>query len=74
MSERRDDVFKDMGFADQAEFSRMVASVKLSTVGWYEAFRRWQYEDGTRKGLQALLDRQAKAASVGEPPRKDDPP
>jgi hypothetical protein len=57
-----DDVFQDRGFADHAEFSRMVASVQLTTVGWYEAFRRWQFDDGTRKGLQALLDRQAKAA------------
>lgn len=44
----------EKGFKDLAEFHSMVAKVDLGLVGLAN-FRKWQYEDGTKEGLQKLL-------------------
>ena len=52
--------FEDMvragGFASAEEFHRMVSSVRLTSPGDIEAFKRWQREDGTKDGLARLPD------------------
>ena len=45
---------KDAGFADMAEWSRMVARTDLSTPDKIAAFERWKHEDGSKTGLEKL--------------------
>lgn len=46
-----DDIAKALGFANAAEFHRMVASVDIAEPGRAAAFKRWQDEDGSKDGL-----------------------
>lgn len=49
-----DQIAKQLGFADAAEFHRMVSSADLSDPLKVAAFKRWQDDDGTKDGLAAL--------------------
>jgi hypothetical protein len=48
-------VVKDLGFESESEFHRMVSSVDLSTPVKRTAFKDWQHNDGTKKGLMKLV-------------------
>lgn len=50
---------QQLGFTDLDEFNRMVASVDLSTADEQRHFSWWKEHDGTKHGLQMLLDAQA---------------
>lgn len=52
--EMNDEIARQLGFNDAAEFHRMVASVDLSDASKLAAFKRWQEDDGTKDGLAAL--------------------
>lgn len=49
-----DDVVKELGFEDEMDFHRLVASIDLSTVEHREAFKDWQFQDGSKTGLLKL--------------------
>jgi hypothetical protein len=49
-----DETAQSFGFADIAEFNRMIAAVDLSTPEKRAAFKSWQDEDGTKTGLVKL--------------------
>ena len=57
---------KRLGFESSAEFHRLVASVDLSTNACIIAFRRWQYQDGSKDGLVKLATRAAGDAGAAE--------
>ena len=44
-----------LGFADEREFHRMVASADVSTPAKYGRFKYWQDEDGSKAGLEKIL-------------------
>lgn len=50
-----DEIAQRLGFADGAEFHRLVAAVDLSDARKLAAFKRWQDEDGTKDGLVRLM-------------------
>ena len=50
---------KEMGFDSEQEFMEMVASLNTTTVEARDTFKQWQYEDGTKNGLQSLVARYA---------------
>ena len=49
------DVVKEMGFEDEPEFNRLVASVDLSSPKKVQTFHRWKSGDGSKTGLITLL-------------------
>jgi len=51
----KDDV-TDLGFESLEEFSKLVASVNLSTSEKQMEFRKWQFLDGTKEGLLKLIE------------------
>ena len=57
MTETIDEALKKLGFENQEEFSRMVASVDISSMDSLAAFKKWQNEDGTKAGLLALQNK-----------------
>lgn len=52
--EANDGIAESLGFADQAEFHRLVAGADVSTPARLAAFKAWQADDGTKSGLLAL--------------------
>lgn len=50
------EVVIELGFKDEREFHRMVASYDISSEERMEKFRSWQLNDGTRNGLQTLIE------------------
>lgn len=50
-----DEIAREFGFDNAAEFHKMVAAVNLSTYERRAAFTHWQHEDGTKAGLTKLL-------------------
>jgi hypothetical protein len=45
---------RELGFENEKEMHRLVASVDLSTPEKIAAFKKWQFEDGTKDGLIKL--------------------
>ena len=56
MNDLEEAVCSEFGFDSMQEFHRMVASVDIASRGKYAAFKCWQENDGTKKGLTALLE------------------
>lgn len=50
-----DQALKQLGFESGAEFHRLVAGADLSSNAGIAAFKRWQFEDGSKVGLLRLL-------------------
>lgn len=46
---------KELGFESAAELHRLVAQVDISTEERKQKFKRWQDEDGSKLGLEALM-------------------
>ena len=46
---------KELGFENEQEFHSMIAKVNFNKLG-LATFREWQYEDGTKDGLQKLIN------------------
>lgn len=51
----------EFGFESHAEFSRMVCSVNLTDPLGMADFKSWQHLDGSKTGLQAVIDRNPRA-------------
>ena len=51
-----DALARDNGFDNYNELQGMVNSVDISTPAKLNAFKKWQYEDGSRKGLLAIIE------------------
>ena len=45
----------DFGFKDIQEFHQMVSKVDISTPDKLDTFKDWQFNDGTKKGLEKLF-------------------
>lgn len=58
MTTRMDSLVRMHGFADAAEYSAMMSAVDVSTPERYRAFKDWQEGDGSKTGLQQLMDRE----------------
>ncbi len=57
MREGRDNpAITQMGFESEAELSRMVTDVDLTDSVIFGMFEKWKRGDGTRDGLQRVLD------------------
>ena len=56
------EVVRELGFADEREFHRLVASRDISTPEKLKAFKSWQEGDGSKAGLLALPTLGAPAA------------
>lgn len=48
------EVVKELGFEDEKEFHKLVASTDTSTQEKYNKFKDWQYNDGSKEGLLNL--------------------
>jgi len=46
-----EELVKEMGFKDEIEFNKMVASIDLSKPGKMYEFLKWKENDGTKDGL-----------------------
>lgn len=51
-----DDLAKEKGFRGLDEVNEMMAQLKIQTPGMLEAVQKWQQEDGSKAGLQALIE------------------
>lgn len=51
-----DQVVRGMGFSDLVEFNRLVCLAPLDTRDQREAFTEWQKLDGTKAGLERLIN------------------
>lgn len=49
---------KDYGFESEAEFTKMVCDVDLTQTITFMRFNYWKTTDGTKKGLQKVLEEQ----------------
>lgn len=49
-----DETAQVLGFDDAAEFFKLTANADMSTLEKIAAFKQWQSEDGTKKGLLDL--------------------
>lgn len=47
-------IVKQYGFKSLKEFNKMIANVDLTSIDKIEAFKDWQNNDGTKKGLLKL--------------------
>jgi len=45
------------GFENIIEFHKLISSVDLSTVENIVEFKKWQTDDGTKKGLLVILNK-----------------
>ena len=50
-----EDFVKKHGFNSLKEFHKLVSNVDISDANKLKAFKKWQYEDGSKKGLLKLL-------------------
>lgn len=46
----------ELGFASNGEFTRMVCAVDISTPEKRQRLRKWQTQDGTREGLERVIE------------------
>jgi len=46
-----EEILKQMGFANEKEWSSLVAGVPLTKPGIFHAFETWKLEDGSKEGL-----------------------
>jgi len=59
MGEGRDNpVITMMGFTSEKELSEMICAVDLTDEMTFHRFEVWKRDDGTRDGLQKVLDKQ----------------
>lgn len=58
-----EEAVKKSGFKSLQEMTRMVASVNLTSPGAMEAFEDWKNNDGSKKGLENLLNKKPVADS-----------
>jgi hypothetical protein len=49
-----DEIARQFGFSNAAEFHYMVANADISTPERLAAFKRWQEDDGSKDGLARL--------------------
>ena len=50
-------VVKQYGFDDEADFHKHIASLDLRTPELRQKFKEWQYSDGSKTGLLKLAVR-----------------
>lgn len=53
-----EEAVKELGFENEQEFHRLVASIDFSTVEKRKIFKDWQYNDGTKVGLLKLFNKE----------------
>ncbi len=46
---------KELGFENEKEFYKLVASVDITTTAELASFNDWKLNDGTKKGLLKLI-------------------
>jgi hypothetical protein len=56
MPEMNNETLRSLGFEDEREFYRLVASINLVTTEAVMDFENWQDNDGTKRGLVMLID------------------
>ena len=49
-----EEMVKECGFDSFEEFNKMISNVDISTEEKMKKFKKWQYADGTKKGLLKL--------------------
>jgi hypothetical protein len=49
--------YQKQGFADAGEFVRMTSQVDVSTPKKMGAYMKWKERDGTKEGLERLLEK-----------------
>ena len=49
---------KEHGFESEQELHQMVAQVDISDIDSIKRFKDWQNNDGTKEGLQEIIDEQ----------------
>lgn len=52
-------VLKDLGFESEKEMSDLIARVDLNAPGAFEAFDDWRQNDGSKAGLEGLLEKES---------------
>jgi hypothetical protein len=67
MTDEFTDALKELGFADEREWSRMMSAVNLTDPLIALRFENWKLNDGSKTGLQRLLDTDKPAPVV--PPK-----
>lgn len=60
-----EEILRNLGFENTEEFSRLVASVDMSTTSKLWDFQQWQQHDGSKVGLMKLLPLQVIYFVVG---------
>ena len=46
-----EEIVIELGFESEKEFHQLVSTTDISTPEKYNAFKSWQYNDGTKEGL-----------------------
>lgn len=49
-----EEIVKELGFENEKEFHKLVASTDTATPEQYNKFKDWQFNDGTKEGLLKL--------------------
>lgn len=49
-------IFLENGFSSSKEFNKLISNVDLSSVEKIKQFKKWQGNDGTKKGLLKLQE------------------
>jgi hypothetical protein len=49
-------IYISLGFSGPDEYQSLTGAVDLQTPEQFAAFEKWQAEDGTKEGLEALLE------------------
>ncbi|MNX78091.1 hypothetical protein D3C86_1096620 [compost metagenome] len=59
-----EETLKRFGFASQEEFNKMVSEVDLSDLKDLIAFKDWQNNDGTKDGLEKLINGKIETSNI----------
>jgi hypothetical protein len=51
-------IYISLGFESAQEYNRLIGSLELETPGQLAAFKKWDAEDGTKEGLEKLINDQ----------------
>jgi hypothetical protein len=50
------EIYKSLGFEDEEEYNRLIGKVEMQTPEQIAAYKKWKEEDGTKEGLEKLID------------------
>lgn len=49
-------IVKDNGFDSLEELNRLICNINLASPKLFHEFKKWQNQDGTKKGLLSVIE------------------